>query len=257
MRGAFLALISAVLSGASAAADYYQFTGSLSIPVSSRRFLPMGSASVSGSGVGFSGVSPSNAIHLSVVNGFTGTLQTAFGSTGGFTQQAFFTAIGDADFSKPAKGKLHGKMAVGGLGRRRINGSPYAGFPFTKGAITGLGLGGTLPAFSGQTPVVKFGTWTTGTVAVPAVIIEENPALGTYTLGTISAKGADARTTMGMGTVQFVTPIRTTSGVPANRAAIAKLTLTFAPEPGRAVPLLVGCLALALLGTRRARAVNA
>jgi hypothetical protein len=39
--------------------------------------------------------------------------------------------------------------------------------------------------------------------------------------------------------------------LPGQRAAIAKLTLTFAPEARRGVLLLAGCAALAWLGARR------
>ena len=105
MRFASVALIAALLAGAPARSDYYLFTGALSFPEGSRRFLPR-SGSISGSGVAFSSVAPSNEIHLSVVNGFTGTLSTVFGSTAGYSQQAFLTQVGKGDFSDPGPGNL-------------------------------------------------------------------------------------------------------------------------------------------------------
>ncbi len=250
MRRALFGLIAAVLAAAPATANYYEFTGTISFSDSSKRFLPEGK-SLSGSGVGFSSGAPSNEVRLSVVNGFTGTLQTAFGSTVGYTQQAFLTNVGTGKFneSSPVAG-LHGKWAVGGLARR----NNYASFPLTANEMTGLGLGGTLPAFKGSTPSVRFGTWTTGTVVETNVITESHPAMGSVFYGSLSVMGFDKRTSLGMGTVQFVTPIRTVGllGVPGNRAAIGTLTLTFAPEPGRAALLIGGGTAVALLGARRA-----
>lgn len=240
-----LALVAISLVAASAHAEYFEYTGKLEFG-GSPRFLPKG-VTVSGSGTGVSSVSP-NEIDLSVVNGFTGTLQTMFVLTAGWTQQAFLTTAGAGDFSKPsAPAGLHGKMAVGGIAKRLVSKNPYAAFPLTKGGMTGLGLGGTLPAISGKTPAVKFGTWTTRTVVVTNVIV----ASPSGKIGNLVAKGSDARTTMGMGTVQLVTPIRTVSGTPNDRGAIAKLSLTFAPEPSRGVLLLAGCAALALLGVSR------
>ena len=251
MRFASVALIAALLAGAPARSDYYVFTGALSFPEGSRRFLPR-SGSVSGSGVAFSSVAPSNEIHLSVVNGFTGTLSTVFGSTAGYSQQAFLTQVGKGDFSDPGPGNLRGKLAVGGMGRRRGPGGTYAQFPFTTAGMTGLGLGGTLPAVKGPEPAVRFGTWTIGPRHESGVITTSMIVFGQFMYGTVSDAGFDKLTTMGMGAVQLVTPIRTVSGVPGDRAAFARLTLNFAPEPGRAALLLAGSTAVAVLGARRA-----
>jgi len=256
-----LGLIATALS-VPARANYYHFTGTFSLPDSSpggsARFLPEG-VGVSGSGVAYSRNAPPNrAIHgFGAVKGFTGALTTVLGSTGGYTQQVFLSGIGPGSFTTNTVGqpRLHGKLAVRGLAERLINGNRTAAFPLTAGGSKGLGLDGTLMASSGTFPSVRFGTWTTGTVVESNVIVETHPAMGSVVFGDLSAMGFDNRTPLGMGTVQFVTPIRTVGllGMPGNRAAIGALTLTFAPEPGRAVLLLVACAALSLLGARRSR----
>jgi hypothetical protein len=259
MQSRLVAFLAAALAAAPAAADYYTFTGTLSFVESSPFFLP-GGVGVSGSGVAFSSRTlTSNTIRtFAGVSGFTGTSTSVVGSTAGYTQAAFIDGVGDGSFgqSSPIDG-LHGKMAVRGLARRSFIGNPYAAFPLTIDGTAGLGLGGTVPATSGQTPSVRFGTWTTGTVIEAGVITQSHPAMGTFVIGNISGMGFDTRTVSGMGDVQLVTPVRTVGISPA-RGAVASLTLHFAPEPGRGLMLLAGSLALLLLGWRRAnRAFNA
>lgn len=256
MRRGLLWLLFAALTSAPAAANYYQFTGTISIVESSKRFFPR-DVSVSGAGVGFSSRLPANEIRsFRAVSGFTGTVSTVFGSTGGFQQKAIITRVGDAAFSKPsAPAGLKGRMAVGGVLRLVANGT-YAAFPLTSNGTIGLGLGGTVPAnlhVPGFSSSLRFGTWTTGTVLETGVVGTSHPVMGSFTTRTISAMGYDARTPSGMGTVQLVTPIRVLSGYPTDRAAIAALTLHFAPEPGRGALLLGGGVALALVGRLRRR----
>jgi hypothetical protein len=65
--------------------------------------------------------------------------------------------------------------------------------------------------------------------------------------------GFDNRTASGMGVVQLVTPTMVSGGgLPGNGLFYAtRLTLEFAPEPGRMVVLLSGSVALLLLARRR------
>lgn len=273
MGRALVALLCGVLIAAPAPAAYYEFTGTLSFadpsPGGSARFLPEG-VSLSGSGVAYSSNgTPFRQIgSFAGVQGFTGSLTTSFGSTAGYTQMVFVSGIGPGmhcplGVIPPPTGcfttntvgqpRLHGKMPVRGLAERFAAGKRNAAFRLTTAGKTGLGLGGTLPAISGSEPSVRFGTWTTGTVSEKNVVVESHPAKGGPVLGNITGMGSDNRTSMGMGTVQFVTPIRTVGllGLPGQRAAIAKLTLNFAPEPGRAALLLAGCFALVILGASR------
>jgi hypothetical protein len=141
-----IALLAAAIA-APASADYYQFTGTFSFAKSSEGFLPTG-VSVSGSGV--ASFNP-NAIDLVQVAGFTGTLQTSFGSTAGYSQKAFITRIGDGSFSKPtSSGKLRGRLGVGGLGRYSGPGSNTFSFPLTANEMTGLGPTGRCPVRGGE-----------------------------------------------------------------------------------------------------------
>lgn len=271
MRRVVVSLIAAVLAGGPARAAYYEFTGTISIkdasPGGSARFLPEG-VSVSGSGIAFSSNAPPFRwiYGFGAVKGFTGARTTNFGSTAGYTQMVVLNGVGPDEFTTNTVGQpyLHGKMAVRGLASRFFNGDPTAAFPLTVGMSRGLGLGGSVMATSGTFQSVRFGTWKTITVSEPNVIVESHPAMSSVVYGNITGMGFDDRTTMGMGTVQFVTPIRTVSQpvvcplplppcapIPA-RGAVAVLTLTFTPEPGRAALLLAASSALALLGVRRA-----
>ena len=272
MGRALVALLCGVLIAAPAPAAYYEFTGTLSFvdpsPGGSARFLPEG-VGVSGSGVADSnsGVQGFRWIYgFGAVKGFAGALTTNFGSTGGYTQKAFLSGVGLDKFTTNTVGQpyLHGKMAVRGLAERLFNGNRTVAFPLTVGMSKGLGLGGTVMASSGTFESVRFGTWKTITVSEPNVIVESHPALGIALYGDVTGMGFDTRTASGMGMVQLVTPIRTVSQpivcpqppcapILGNRGTVATLTLTFAPEPGRAVLLLSACFALVLLGAGRAR----
>jgi hypothetical protein len=283
MRVVIFALLTAVLAAGPARAAYYEFTGTLSFkdpsPGGSARFLPEG-VSVSGSGVAYSSAPQFRWIYgFGAVKGFTGSRTTNFGSTAGYTQRAFVSGFGPGSnsmhtcfppssagcFTTNTVGQwwLHGKMGVPGLAERFGPGARNAAFPLTVGMSRGLGLGGTVMASSGTFPSVRFGTWRTITVSEPNVVIESHPAMGTVVYGDVTGMGFDTRTPSGMGTVQFVTPIRTVSQpvicplppcapVPEKYGAVAVLTLTFAPEPGRAALLIAACLSLVLLGARRA-----
>ncbi len=258
MRRALFAWIACVWLAAPAGAAYYQFTATFSVSASSPRFLPKGVVA-SGSGIGVSGVAPKNEIrNLAGVAGFAGPLTSTVMSGGvGYTRKAALTGIGEASFAGTLLGKLQGELAVGGIAQRFVNGVGTGKFPLTTSATAGLGLGGTVPQISGTSTVkVRFDTWTTGTVVEAGVVTQSLPAKGVIVFGNLVGKGSDSRTSMGMGTVQLVSPIRTVGflGVPGDRAAIAKLSLTFAPEPGRGALLLAGCAALALLGASRRRA---
>ncbi len=247
------ALTATALLTLSASADYYEFTGTFSFPKGSKGFLPR-AVSISGSGVASSSVAP-NEIQLAFVDGFTGTLETAYFSTAGATAQAFITNVGDGKFSKPGgSGGLRGKMGFGGLARLLSGGMTAVSWMLTANETKGLGLAGTVPTMSNKN-WVRYATWTTGKVVEKDVFLSRNLFKGTVMYGTLSATGFDDRTPLGMGTVQFVTPIRTVDqiGNPWIIAAIGELKLTFAPEPGRAALLVSGALALAVLGVRRTR----
>jgi hypothetical protein len=244
---------------APAAANYYEFTGTISIAASSPRFLPKG-AIASGSGIGVSGVLPKNEIvQLAGVKGFSGSLATTFVSGANYTRQASISAIGAANFAKALPGNLHGVLAAGGLAQRFVGGVATGAFALTSQRTAGLGLGGTLPQLSGTSTVnVRFDTWTTGTAIEAGVVTQSLPAKGIIVIGNLVGMGSDNRTSRGMGTVQLVSPIRTVGllGLPGDRAAIAKLSLTFAPEPGRAALLFAGCAALSLLGVAQKRSAK-
>jgi hypothetical protein len=289
----FSALLAAVIGCSPAAAEYREFTGTISFqdssPGGSAKFLPEG-VSVSGSGVawsrnGWSLSGPHRQIRsFAGVKGFTGSLTTAFGSTAGYTQMVFVSGFGPGNTvmqspcwasaytgclttntGAPPGSRLHGKMPVRGLAERFIGpGNRVAAFPLTN-AKKGLGLGGTVMGISGSEPSVRFGTWETGMVSEMNVIVESHPAKGGPIYGNVTGVGFDTRTTHGMGTVQFVTPIRTVSQpivcplppcapILGKRGAVVALTLHFAPEPARGVLLLAACGALALLGVSRRRA---
>ena len=285
---AFVALLAAVIVCSPAAAEYREFTGTISFkdssPGGSARFLPEG-VSVSGSGVAWShnGWSASGQHRIvrsfAGIQGFKGSLTTAFGSTGGYTQMVFVSGFGPGNtvmqplcFAQTYVGCLttntvgqpwlHGKMPVHGLAERSVNGKRTAAFRLTSNGMTGLGLGGTLPALSGTETSVRFGTWRTAKVSEMNVVVESHPAKGGPIFSNITGIGFDTRTTMGMGMVQLVTPIRTISQpivcplppcapILGKHGAVVALTLHFAPEPARGVLLLAACGVLALLGATR------
>ncbi len=93
--------------------------------------------------------------------------------------------------------------------------------------------------------------WTTGHVIVRQTGMT---AGGMNNAATISAKGGDVVTSMGVRNIQLVSGKLTTSvigGVPSSTSGtIARMSL---PEPGGALPLLAGVVGLIAIAARRAR----
>jgi hypothetical protein len=250
MARALFAFVSVLLLATRAGAEFYQFTGTLSIHNGSPDFLPR-NAEVSGSGVGFSSRFPINEIRsFGGVSGFTGSAQTkGFLGTAGFVMvnTVELDGIGNPAF---AGAPLRGKMRVPGLYRQKYSwGQIFLSTPLTQAGTTGLGLGGTRPIDAQTTSSLRFATWTTGSVSEMQVLT--GPSTFMAMTGTIKSNGFDLRTPAGLGVVQFVTPVRAEHQFITNRAAFAVLRLVFAPEPRRGLLLLAGSLAVLWLGAIR------
>jgi hypothetical protein len=103
-------------------------------------------------------------------------------------------------------------------------------------------LGQSLGMFSSYGTLITVTGWTTGNVTVTGV---GGPDL--------KAKGSDARTPGGLGSLLLVTPIRIDSPLLGSRVGgIGTLTLNFVPEPGTLALTAFGALGLTVLGRRRA-----
>ena len=113
-----------------------------------------------------------------------------------------------------------------------------------------MGFGGT-STFSSPIDVriqVSGTGWTTGTAKVFSVL---QP-----TVTVASATGADLRTLDGLGSVNLVSPalMRTNIAASVSVPIIARLEVTFVPEPGTLSLVALGVAGIALLAGRRGSA---
>ena len=250
MARALFAFASVLVLAVHAGAEFYQFTGTLSIHNGSPDFLPR-NVEVSGSGVGFSSRFPINEIRsFGGVSGFTGSAMTkGFLGTAGFVMvnTVELDGIGNPAF---ASAPLHGKMRVPGWYRQKYpSGEVFLSTPLTRAGTTGLGLGGTRPIDAQTTESLRFATWTTGARSEMQVLTGASTFMAMT--GTVKSTGFDLRTPAGMGVVQFVTPVRAQHQFITERGAFAVLRLEFVPEPRRGLVLLAGSLAVLWLGATR------
>ena len=116
----------------------------------------------------------------------------------------------------------------------------------TNAVVMQTGMGGT---FLHETSFTVEGKrWTTGMVTAMAT----NMVAGNNLTDTDMATGYDNRTTMGLGTVQLVTPIVLRTRLSGEQAGVTILRVTFQQAPSGAA-LGAGGLVLALAGLHRLR----
>jgi hypothetical protein len=170
---------------------------------------------------------------------------------------------------------LHYGGAALGLATARFGRSGgtgvLTGYPFwcsDPGPIATSCLGGALleggagPGVGGMAVFEDLGSvrisvlgapWTLGTATVaisdPPLPVQTYTARG-FAHGPLSNTGTTAAEG---GALQLVTPVHTRFGSTGDRAAFVRLTLHFVPEPGSALSLSLGALALAVLGRRKRR----
>jgi len=230
MRKLFgLAAVAALLVSGAAQAAPTQFSGSISVVISS---LP-------GIGVSASGTA--------LTNSGGGTFSLAGGT---------FATVASVPVTDPAAFPIGGVKAsvsngagafVGGAGTMPVIGTANVclfgacnasvanvDVPFTVGPGTsGVGIGGSPIIVGGLVNVTVTGApWTAGTVSI----------------GTATAMGYVAG-----NTVQLVTPvvINTNIGASPTLPAFGILNLTFIPEPGTLALLASGVVGLGILGRKR------
>ena len=70
---------------------------------------------------------------------------------------------------------------------------------------------------------------------------------------TVTRSGSDTRTPSGVGGVRLVSPVRVLTSAAGNLPGFATQVLRFVPEPGSALLLAAGAMALAQVAARRGR----
>ena len=152
-----------------------------------------------------------------------------------------------------AGGGIGGAMPIAGGAGVNLFGAATAPIPLSV-----VGSGSTaLTNYAGIIFQVVASQWTTGVARMLAA------TEGTYHLPnsvsvmisvTVTTTGSDARTPGGRGTVTLVSPVKVMQNLgEPNLAAVTRLTVNFIPEPGTAVLLAAGIVALAARGSRRRR----
>jgi hypothetical protein len=139
-----------------------------------------------------------------------------------------------------------------------FNGQPSIscfGLPLNEGAV-GPGVGGTAvyadPRASSRLSVLG-APWTVGTAVVTGGAWPGDPGQTFTARGFAHGPLSNTGTTAAEGgALQLVTPIQIRGGFPSF-AYFARLTIHFVPEPGAALSLSLGALALAVLGRRKRR----
>jgi hypothetical protein len=93
-------------------------------------------------------------------------------------------------------------------------------------------------------------SWTTGAAQLTGVTTTTaNEAV----VHTVTRSGSDTRTPSGVGEVRLVSPIRVLTNTVGTLPGFATQVLRFVPEPGSALMLAAGAMALALIAARRGR----
>jgi len=130
--------------------------------------------------------------------------------------------------------------------------------PYTYMGVVSKGYGAYYAAQHYNTALMTVSTvyaygprfpWTTGTVTVSAKLPD-------YATTYVVRKGYDARTKLGKGTIQLVTPVLThwfNKGFVAETGGVAVLRLEFVPEPEKWLLLAAGLSTLGILYRARRR----
>lgn len=273
-------LLAVALAPAFAGAEPLEWEGTLTIG------LGLSGLSLSATGMGVSEVnsaSPGVALQtLRVAGGiaFPGITVLTYTSAPGMDVLIVFGSeyspspggysgveLGSATLGGPMMGTLQGgQLPVSGLiaVQDSDQGASSDSKPLRRGPQTGLGIGGEFidpPGGGGYRYSVQYAPWTIGAATVTH---QANNGSGTtlslatamingFAHGPASSTGSTAQVG---GVIQFVTPMRV--DVEQTYASLVygitgRLTLRFVPEPGAAVSLAAGAIALALLGRGRAK----
>jgi hypothetical protein len=145
------------------------------------------------------------------------------------------------------QGGLGGLAALTGTARLGLFGPPAAAFLTIPLGVVGAGGTATLSSPLGVRIRVSGTGWTTGTAKVFSVL---QP-----TVTVASATGADLRSLSGLGSVNLVSPALMTTNIAVSLSVpiIARLEVTFVPEPGTLGLLGFGITGRILLRRRTAR----
>lgn len=254
------ALLATCLVALPAWADLVPFDGSYVLQ-------GIGGLAPIGVGAGVAELNPSSpgAAHLAEL-GLPGGLATIMSTTTPSTPPSSFpytkiiatVADGPGAFSETSGGVLRGVMPIAGNVRicLGLGCAIFLDVPLTENGTRGVGLGGApiTATFGGSLVMVSLqgASWSTGSVVA-------STSSGFTTLMGY-AQGAALQTSStaaGSGVVQMVTPITVTSTASGSPPVVLNLAgvlnVQFAPEPGRAVLLAAGAIALLWLARARRR----
>lgn len=193
-------------------------------------------------GVGVTGTATTNlAATVGAGNGFNGTKTTTIPTTAAppISQiQVIITKNNAGAFAGTAVSKVGGDMLMAGISNvKGFGGLTLLGVPI------GLGVPGSVAvSAAGVNITVINSSWTAATAAVTG--------LGGMT-PTVTAMGDNQLGANGAGALKLVTPVKIITNLAGTLAAFGVLDLTYVPEPGMALLLVVGSATLAIAGARR------
>jgi hypothetical protein len=157
-------------------------------------------------------------------------------------------ANGAGSVAESVGGKVRGAIPLAGSLRICLFAPCGAAVANLSVPLTPIGVGGSAFVVGAANLTVQGAPWTSGTAMLSRFPFTET-ASG-FAHGPVSGTSSTAQAG---GTLQLVTPIAFTTDIaPANNLlAFGILTIRFVPEPGTALLVAVGIVALGRIGTRK------